>query len=158
MASWNFWFGLLDLYAEESNHARVPPASFKTGDGYQLGSWVSDQRKVKQKHKLSDKWNVRLESLSRWVRDVIAFQWNGITRTSKASLIVSGMPGFRKDLKHQRVMHCGCRLILKGQKKTNYQMTRLPGWKHCLDGYGVQQRFENDYEKISQPTDRTGVF
>lgn len=76
MASWNFWFGLLDLYAEESNHARVPPASFKTGDGYQLGSWVSDQRKVKQKHKLSDKWNVRLESLSRWVRDVIAFQWN----------------------------------------------------------------------------------
>ena len=71
-APWHFWFGLLEIYVEENEHARVP-SNFKTSGGYALGSWVSTQRSARDK--LSHERRTRLEALASWVWDVVQAQW-----------------------------------------------------------------------------------
>ena len=67
--------GILELYAgyvEENGHARVPKR-YKTKDGYALGGWVSTQRA--NKDNLTPERVSRLESLSGWVWDALAADW-----------------------------------------------------------------------------------
>jgi hypothetical protein len=70
--TWNFWFGLLEAYVEQEGHARVP-ASFKTLDGYALGTWVSNQR---SRGRLSSEQIAKLESVSGWTWDARGDKWN----------------------------------------------------------------------------------
>jgi len=61
---WEFWFGLLQRYAEREGRA-WPPASH-IEDGYRLGSWVSQQRQ-RYKDDAVDRERIRrLESLPGW--------------------------------------------------------------------------------------------
>ena len=60
---WNDGFERLKAYATKNDHAR-PPQGFKTLDGYKLGSWVSVQRK--NKDKLPKERKRLLESLPGW--------------------------------------------------------------------------------------------
>lgn len=53
-------------YADRHGTARVP-FSYKTNDGYQLGSWVNTQRVNYAQGKLSPERQHRLESLRGWV-------------------------------------------------------------------------------------------
>ena len=45
--SWEFWFGLLELYKEEHGDCLVP-ARHETDNGYKLGGWVTNVRKMKK--------------------------------------------------------------------------------------------------------------
>jgi hypothetical protein len=63
-SSWNFWFGLLEVYFEQEGHARVP-GIYKTEDGFKLGVWVSGQRLNREK--LTPDRRERLEALEEWV-------------------------------------------------------------------------------------------
>ena len=47
-ASWEFWFGLLEDYAEEFGDANVHK-DFQTEEGYKLGNWVDANRQMKKK-------------------------------------------------------------------------------------------------------------
>lgn len=71
--SWHFWYGLLLNYVEEYDYARVP-LRFKY-NGYLLGSWVSHQRKGK--NKLSPERIQLLEILPHWSWIPFEDQWNG---------------------------------------------------------------------------------
>jgi hypothetical protein len=72
-ARWEFWFGLLERYADDNGTARVPVDYVM--DGYPLGQWASVQRGFYTKGTLSEDRQERLESLPGWVWDVLTDRW-----------------------------------------------------------------------------------
>jgi predicted helicase len=70
--SWMFWYGLLETFVKEHGHCRVAQ-SYKTDDGYRLGSWISDQRH--RKDKMNPDRRQRLEALLGWSWDLLSDQW-----------------------------------------------------------------------------------
>jgi superfamily II DNA or RNA helicase len=64
--SWDFWFGLTLKFKDEFLNPNVP-ARYKTSEGYRLGSWQGDQRKLYRKTKLPPDRGKRLEE--------IGFKW-----------------------------------------------------------------------------------
>jgi predicted helicase len=72
-SNWEYWFGLLEQYAEREGHTRVP-ASY-TEDGFNLGKWVSGQRTAYTAGKLDADRQRRLEGLLKWTWDLLEAQW-----------------------------------------------------------------------------------
>ena len=72
-SSWMFWYGLLQQFVKKTGSAR-PEAFFKTKDGFNLGTWVSRQRTIKDS--ISTERRKLLESLNGWSWDVLTDQWN----------------------------------------------------------------------------------
>ena len=70
--SWEFWFGLLENYVEDTSSSRVP-AEYKTPDGYNLGSWVQAQRY--RIDFLSIERKNRLLALPEWTWSVHEARW-----------------------------------------------------------------------------------
>ncbi len=70
--SWNFWYGLLESFVEETGHCRVL-GTYKTVGGYKLGQWVVSQR-TKQNTMPVERRN-RLELLPNWVWDAREDSW-----------------------------------------------------------------------------------
>ena len=73
-SSWNFWFGLMEVYVKREGHARVH-GEFKTEDDFKLGFWVGHQRKNKKNKKLTPDQIKRLEALPGWSWDPIEDDW-----------------------------------------------------------------------------------
>jgi len=69
---WEEGFGHLEGYTSKEGHAR-PPLRYKTEGGYQLGSWVSLQRRTKSA--VPQERRTRLEELPGWSWDPLADQW-----------------------------------------------------------------------------------
>ena len=59
-ASWEFWFGLMELFKESEGHCKVP-THFKL-EGFKLGIWVSNQRRAKES--MSRERKQRLDDIS----------------------------------------------------------------------------------------------
>jgi superfamily II DNA or RNA helicase len=74
-SSWNFWFGLLEVYAKQEGHARVTDG-YKTEDGFKLGNWVLNQRGNKRNSKLNTDQIKRLEELPKWSWDISHDIWS----------------------------------------------------------------------------------
>lgn len=70
-ASWEFWFGLLEVYKEEFGNCLVL-RGYKTASGYALGNWVSVQRK--RTGQTTPERIQRLDDLG-FVWDPFAEQW-----------------------------------------------------------------------------------
>jgi len=69
---WNVGFEYLQAYVEEHGDALVP-TTYKTPDGYGLGSWVSNKRSTKDQ--ISKERLEQLDTLG-FVWDVLSYQWN----------------------------------------------------------------------------------
>jgi hypothetical protein len=71
-AVWNEGFAHLTAYVQATGSACVP-GSYRTAEGYLLGSWVTDQRV--RKDVLSADRRQRLEAVDGWVWKVLAAEW-----------------------------------------------------------------------------------
>jgi superfamily II DNA or RNA helicase len=101
--SWNFSFGLLEVYYAREGHCAVPMSHEELG--YSLGGWVANQRR--RKAKLSNAQILRLENLG--------FSWNSHTEAWDE--------GFRKLQQfHAREGHC---LVPKAHIEDGFS---LAGW------------------------------
>ena len=69
---WEEGFTQLQQFVAVQGHARVP-RSYRTSDGYPLGTWVGTRRT--RREQLSTERQARLESLKGWVWDPYEAQW-----------------------------------------------------------------------------------
>jgi hypothetical protein len=70
---WNFWFGLLQQYAEREGHAQV--TKFHLENGFNLGGWLSNQRHVYRTGRLPLERQHLLEGLPGWSWGRGAREW-----------------------------------------------------------------------------------
>ena len=73
-AKWETGFSLLLKWVQQYGHARVPQ-SYKTPDGYRLGTWLNWQRFAYSSGTLDVLRTARLEALPGWSWDPILDQW-----------------------------------------------------------------------------------
>ena len=85
-ASWMFWYGLLQDYAEEYKDVR--PSQRGIFKGFALGQWVSTQRK--KKDKLISERIALLQSLTGWSWDLLTDNWYEGFERLKAYAIETG--------------------------------------------------------------------
>ena len=71
-AAWDSWYECLVNFVQRDGHCN-PPAKYVTDEGLRLGSWVSNQRKLKDE--MPQDRRDQLEALSGWIWDAIAEQW-----------------------------------------------------------------------------------
>lgn len=69
---WEEGFEYLQAFVQQQGHAR-PALSYKSPDGYSLGSWISTQRR--NKYFLLEEKKIRLESLVGWDWDPLESSW-----------------------------------------------------------------------------------
>ena len=69
--SWEFWYGLLEKYVTEHNHAWVRGKELY--DGLRLGQWVVVQRN--KWDSLSEYRRAKLQAIPGWITDVREMQW-----------------------------------------------------------------------------------
>ena len=74
-ANWEEAFTLLTAYVKAEGRAEIPPQSYKTAEGFLLGSWITAQRGMYKKGRLSEDRIRRLEGLNSWVWDGLAALW-----------------------------------------------------------------------------------
>lgn len=130
-ASWEFWFGLLERYIEENGDARVPQ-SHVCPNGFKLGIWLNNQRRIREM--LNADRKARLESLAGWVWDPKSDEWEegfrhllDFVKTNGNSRVSSGhvcQDGYRLGswLVRQRTLL----EILDADRKA--RLESLPGW------------------------------
>jgi hypothetical protein len=72
-ALWEKGFDRLKTYVSENRNCNVSQ-SYRTSDGYKLGSWVNHQRLLRKRGKLSAERITRLDALG-FIWDVVEAQW-----------------------------------------------------------------------------------
>ena len=130
-ASWMFWYGLLQDYAEENGDAR--PAKRKLIDGFLLGKWVGRQRD--KKNELSTERIALLESLPQWSWDVLVEQWDAGFQFLKAYVEETGSARPSAQFKTKDGFHLSKWVYKQRAGKDTLSSARialleaLPGWK-----------------------------
>jgi len=72
-APWEFWLGLLRSFADREGHSRVLATHLE--NGFKLGGWVTQQRHLHDRGRLSEARAARLQQLPGWEWDPFAAAW-----------------------------------------------------------------------------------
>ncbi|MDB3928936.1 Helicase associated domain protein [Paracoccaceae bacterium] len=150
-ASWEFWFGLLEMFYQREGHFDVK--NYHKEDNYKLGSWVNNQRT--NKSKLSPECKQRLDGLG-FVWNMFEYVWE---------------ERFNELLRfRQREGHC---MVPHNRKKDTYglggwvvtqrtkKLTMSPERKQRLDALGFAwdantNLWEAGFSKLLQFKEREG--
>ena len=156
-ASCEFWFGLLQKYAEECGHAR-PPQGYVVAD-YNLGAWVQTQRTNYAKGILSADRRRRLQDLPRWSWNAREDRWEEGYQLLSRHVEQSGnatvpalyeVGGFKLGLwcTGQRGRYTNGTLDAGRQKR----LEQLPGWRWNI----LDEQWEKGYRKALEYRDSRG--
>jgi len=86
--SWEFWFGMLEGYADREGHAR--PTQRYCENGYRLGYWISNQRANHVRCKLEPERVRRLQALPGWTWDKPETAWDDGCRSLLTFVVREG--------------------------------------------------------------------
>ncbi|WP_263998778.1 DEAD/DEAH box helicase [Mycobacterium yunnanensis] len=162
--SWEFWFGLLEQFVNETGHARV--RADDDIDGYRLGAWVANQRTQHAKGVLKPQRRDALEAVPGWtwdpIKDYWVDQWSEqweegfrqllryVEREGNAlvptSLVTSS--GYRLGwwVTWQRQLHGDLELEADRERR----LSALPGWTWDTRATQWEEGFTNLVEYVNQ--------
>lgn len=156
-ASWEFWLGLLQKYAEECGHARPPQGYFVAN--YNLGAWVQTQRTNYSKGTLSADRQRRLQALPRWSWSAREDRWEEGFQLLSLHIEQSGdatvpalyeIGNFKLGLwcTGQRSRYANGTLNPARQER----LEQLPGWRWNI----LDEQWEKGYRKAVEYRDSRG--
>ena len=153
--SWMFWYGLLETFVNEHGHCIVP-IFYKTGDGYRLGRWVSNQRSTRDK--MDPDCRQRLESLPGWSWDTFSDQWEEGFSHLKSFSDREGHCRVSQRYKTDDGYGLGPWVGVKRKSKDTMDPARrqrleaLPGWSWAV----LSDQWEKCFSYLKEFSDREG--
>ena len=99
-ASWEYWYGLLEVYYSDTGSAN-PPYTYMI-HGKRLGGWVSNQRQNFLIGALPAEKAIRLEKLNGWTWDVLEANWQEKYFAMQKHVASTGSSRFIKDPRNPR--------------------------------------------------------
>ncbi|MEK6251845.1 MAG: Helicase associated domain protein [Actinomycetota bacterium] len=133
-AAWNEGYARLLRFAEREGHGRVPSA-YRDDDGYQLGAWVSTQRRFRKRGWVSKEHAGRLEAVPGWVWSAQEANWEEGFAQLLAFVRREGhscVPGDYRDDAHRLGVWVGTQRQHRRRGKLLEERARrleaLPGW------------------------------
>ena len=151
---WEFWFGMLEAYAQREGDALVPKDYEENGLG--LGAWVNGQRS--RRNQLSESRRIRLDTLPGWT-------WNA--RTDLWEQGHSALRTYADREGHSRVpakhlegdFRLGGWVNVQRSKRGTMDAARvarleaMPGWTWAV----AETRWEEAFALLCSFADRTGT-
>jgi hypothetical protein len=131
---WEEGYSRLQAFVRNEGNARVPNR-LKTTDGYELGLWVSRQRRRAEKNKLSGNQLARLESLSGWAWNLKTYHWEEGYACLESFAKNEGHARVPRGQKAENGFNLGNWVRTQKQKKEQLPEDRaarlesLPGWE-----------------------------
>lgn len=161
--SWEWWFGLLQQFAESNGHCRVPrkKRSRKAGDEStidRLASWVLTQRMNHQQGTLSALRANRLSLLPGWVWSVHDYQWQHATDLLRNFVKREGHTAVpQKHVEDGFKLGLWLTNVRQRRHKISdskiFELESLPGWTWNPDDAIWETRFE----ELLQLANETGT-
>lgn len=131
-ASWEYWYGLLEVYCSDTGSAN-PPTTYMI-HGKRLGSWVSNQRQNFSIGALPAEKTIRLEKLNGWTWDVLEANWQEKYLAMQKHVASTGSSRFIKDPRNPRGNSSELVRWCKSQRQSYFNGTLAPEKIKLLEG------------------------
>lgn len=153
---WEEAFALLSDYIAENGNSRVPNATMY--NGFNLGTWVSNQKSKYKKGKLTTEEAKRLESLDpAWTWDLMETLWQDFFSELREFANINGHTNVPYKVNGEK---SSLGEWVTGQRKFYVRGKMDPERKQLLDSIGFRwdplDPWEEGFENIKQFADREG--